>query len=92
MRAYLSEGMPIRKARNLGVIHEDLKAAESARGLKSARVKAPTALAEKHIEALILRWRSRPSRHGSALDSSTRAKHLMDLDGFLVWCGNPGSN
>ena len=89
MRPYLSEGTLIRKARNLRVVHEDLKAIESERSGKSVRVKAPAALAERDVEALLLRWRSRPNRHGGALDSSTQAKYLMDLDGFLAWCGNP---
>ncbi len=81
MRPYMAEGTLTRKGRNLRVVYEDLKAL----GIR----RAPAALAERDIEALLVRWRRRPSRYGSGLDPATQAKYLADLDGFLAWCGNP---
>lgn len=82
MRPYLSQGTLARKWRNLRTTYRDLEALGLAR--------RPAQIEESDVEALLLRWKTRPPRwRGASLDRSTQAKYLSDLEGFLDWCGNP---
>ena len=83
VRAYYRRSTLERKERDLRTIHGDLRAL--------AISTTPAKLREEHIEALLLRWQSRPTKHGNrrGLDLATQEKLLAGLEGFLTWMGNP---
>lgn len=81
MKPYYQASTIERYGRDLRTAHRDLKALGIAKG--------PTAISEADIEALLYRWRTRPSRFGGTMGPSSQEKLLVVLDGFLQWCGNP---
>jgi len=81
MKPYYQASTIERYGRDLRTAYRDL----SALGL----AKSPNALSEADIEALLYRWKTRPSRFGGVMAPSSQEKLLVVLDGFLQWCGNP---
>lgn len=86
MRAYYRESTIQRYGRDLMTAYRDLLALRE-QGL--VKTTTPSALAEANVEALLLRWRTRPSKRGGPLDTASQEKLIVVLDGFLAWCGNP---
>jgi len=81
MKPYYQASTIERYGRDLRTAYRDLSAL--------GPVKSPTAISESDIEALLYRWRTRPSRFGGLMGPASQEKLLVVLDGFLQWCGNP---
>jgi integrase/recombinase XerD len=96
-RCYLDDLRPYwqpltveQRRRDLKVIAHDLWTLRKESKIANVR---PSVLNEDDIGALLLYWRTRPSRGGPNLgkpmDASTQAHLFGVLRKFLRWCGNP---
>lgn len=98
VRAYLDAMRPYYRPitldwyrRNLMTTWRDLRALRSAAAKARPRrafTTTPSMISATEIDALLLRWRTRPGPRGVPMDVSTQEKYLMTLEGFLAWCGN----
>lgn len=91
-RRYLDDLRPFRAPltleqlrRNLRTINRDLWALR--RENKVANVR-PETLKEEDVSAVLLCWRTRPTRYGKPMDPTSQAHLFRALKGFLEWCGN----
>jgi integrase/recombinase XerD len=91
-RRYLDDLRPYRAALTLEQLRRDLRT--TARDLWHLRREGnvanvrPEAMKEEDVGALLLYWRTRPTRYGRPMDPTSQAHLFRALKGFLEWCGN----
>lgn len=91
-RRYLDDLRPFRAPLTLEQLRRDLRTI--ARDLwhlrregKLANVR-PEAINEEDVSALLLYWRTRPTRYGRPMDPTSQAHLFRALKTFLEWSGN----
>jgi len=91
-RRYLDDLKPYRAPLTLEQLRRDLRT--TARDLWHLRREGnvanvrPEAMKEEDVGALLLHWRTRPTRYGRPMDPTSQAHLFRALKGFLEWCGN----
>ena len=91
-KAYLNDLRPFRATltleqlrRDLRTVERDLHALYEAQEVSTMN---PAKLTEAEVGALLLRWKTRPTRYGTPMDPTSQAHLFRALRGLLEWTGN----